>query len=280
MTSKKLKKVFILTFTALLLIASLFVVYSTSFLKTTKYTVSDSNLPSSFSGFRIAQVSDLHNASFGKDNSRLIERLKKAQPDIIVITGDLVDSTHTDIDAAENFIRCAVEIAPVYYVSGNHEAWLDEDDYNELKEKLVASDAVLLENKSIAVERGGEHITLAGIDDPDISDGYGFLSALDELTAECEGYTVLLSHRPEYFDTYINTDVSLVLSGHTHAGQLRLPFLGAIFAPGQGLLPENDKGLFRQNDTVMIVSAGLGNSIIPLRLFNNPELVIIELSKA
>ncbi len=247
-------------------------------LKVTEYNITADSLPTSFNGFRIAQVSDLHNARFGKNNSRLIERLKKALPDIIVITGDLVDSSHTDINTAADFVRRAVEIAPVYYVSGNHEAWLNESNYLTLKECLAASGAVLLENQSVDIFRGDEHITLAGVDDPDMCGDNEFFSALDTLSAEKKAYTVLLSHRPEYFEHYMECGFSLVLSGHTHAGQIRLPFIGAVVAPGQGLFPEYDKGLFKEDGAVMIVSAGLGNSVIPFRLFNTPEIVVTVLN--
>lgn len=271
-------------FLSLLLFAAViftaFIIRDNMSFKVTEYTVSDKNLPAAFSGFRIAQVSDLHNASFGKDNCKLLERLKKEQPDIIVITGDLVDFSHTDIPVAVDFARDAVEIAPVYYVTGNHEAGLSESDYLTLKARLIEAGVRVFENEKTDIELDGEKITVMGVDDPNKYENgdYAFTAAVDKLAADCKNYTVLLSHRPEYFECYVQNGINLVLSGHTHAGQIRAPFIGALFAPGQGFFPEYDKGLFSNDDTFMIVSAGLGNSIIPLRIFNTPELVLIELT--
>ena len=280
---KKLKKVTVFSLLCILSITVFLLVYGNFSLKTTEFTISDSNIPTTFSGFKIAQISDLHNAQIGKNNRRLLSKLKAVQPDIIVITGDLVDSSHTDIPVAIDFAKAAVEIAPVYYVSGNHEAWLSENDFLTLKQSLSMAGVQILENEKTDIELNGEAITLIGVDDPDLQvsdDGFFFTDSVEMLASESDNYTVLLSHRPEYFDCYVNSGVNLTLSGHTHAGQIRLPFIGAMIAPGQGLFPEYDKGIFREKDTVMIVSAGLGNSVIPFRFLNNPELVIIELLQA
>ncbi len=252
--------------------------------KVTEYTITDNNLPESFSGFRITQISDLHNAQFGENNSNLITALENTQPDIIVITGDIVDSQHTDISVAVDFAKNAVKIAPTYYVNGNHEAWLGED-YEILREKLDSAGVILLENGSAAIERNGEFITLSGIDDPvflnPYADDSGFVSEkLCELKKDTEGYSILLSHRPELFDAYTDCGFNLVFSGHAHGGQIRLPFLGSVFAPGQGFFPEYDKGVFADGNTTMIVSAGLGNSVIPFRFNNQAEIVTVELSRS
>lgn len=250
-----------------------------------EYTLENSNLPPEFSGFRIVQVSDLHNTSFGKDNSSLISLVEKCDADIIVITGDLIDSRLTDIDCALSFARAAAEIAPVYYVTGNHEARVSE--YVRLKSGLEEAGITVLDDTAVPVSLGGAEITLAGINDPNFIEGY-WSSGSDSLVEQklrslldgIEGFRILLSHRPELFDVYVSCGVDLVLSGHAHGGQFRLPFIGGVFSPGQGLFPEYDSGVFTENATSMVVSRGLGNSIFPVRINNRPELVCVTLENS
>jgi hypothetical protein len=247
-------------------------------------TISGNQIPDSFSGFRIAQVSDLHNAEFGENNTELLQMLSENAPDIIVITGDLVDAGHTDIDIALNFVNEAVQIAPVYYVTGNHEASLPQ--YDEFKAALERIGTTVLEDRAIQLQRGSEQIMLIGLSDPDFTmkgDIFGesssmFCTKLESLTDSKSSYTILLSHRPELFETYINCGVDLVFSGHAHGGQFRLPFIGGLIAPDQGLFPRYDAGLYTEGSTNMVVSRGLGNSIIPFRFNNRPEIVFVELS--
>lgn len=252
-------------------------------LEVNTYTVSSEKLPQSFSGFRIAQISDLHNAEFGADNEKLLAMLRQAAPDIIVLTGDLVDSYHTDLEIALHFAREAVKIAPCYYVTGNHEARISE--YGMLKAGLEAAGVTILENEKLILEREGAYITLIGVEDPRFQTDYltgdskaVMAAALQELTVEEAGYTVLLSHRPELFDTYVQSGVDLVFSGHAHGGQFRLPLVGGLVAPNQGLFPEYDSGLYAEGNTHMLVSRGIGNSIIPIRFNNRPEIIVVELA--
>ncbi len=246
-------------------------------------TVTAGRIPAAFSGFRIAQVSDLHNAEFGENNARLLELLSESGPDIIVITGDLVDSGHTDIDIAISFAEKAAQIAPVYYVTGNHEARLSQ--YDRLRNGLEAAGVSMLEDRAVKLERDDEKITLVGLSDPDFtvrSDIFGEVPAmvstkLESLADTESSYTILLSHRPELFESYASSGIDLVLSGHAHGGQFRLPFIGGLVAPNQGLFPKYDAGLYTESSTQMVVSRGIGNSIIPARFNNRPEIVIVEL---
>jgi len=246
-------------------------------------TVTAGRIPAAFSGFRIAQVSDLHNAEFGENNVRLLELLSESRPDIIVITGDLVDSGHTDIDIAISFVEEAARIAPVYYVTGNHEARLSQ--YDRLRNGLEAAGVSMLEDRAVELERDGEKITLVGLSDPDFtvrSDIFGEVPAmvstkLESLADTESSYTILLSHRPELFESYASSGIDLVLSGHAHGGQFRLPFIGGLVAPNQGLFPKYDAGVYMESSTQMVVSRGIGNSIIPVRFNNRPEIVIVEL---
>ena len=245
--------------------------------------ISSSRIPPAFSGFRIAQVSDLHNAEFGKDNSTLLRMLSESGPDIIVITGDLVDSTHIDIDTALSFAKEAVQIAPVYYVTGNHEARLTE--YGRLRTGLETAGVTVLEDKTVWLERDGGKIMLIGLSDPDFTvkgDMFGEVPSmagtkLESLAGSEVSYTILLSHRPELFETYAGCGIGLVLSGHAHGGQFRLPLIGGLIAPNQGLFPKFDAGLYTDGSTDMVVSRGIGNSIIPFRFNNRPEIVLVEL---
>lgn len=282
----KLKKKRILVILSLILVVLIgWTLWGNTALEVNEYEIVSDRIPQGFDGFRIAQVSDLHNAEFGEGNGKLIEQLSQSAPDIIVITGDLIDSRHTDLNIALEFCREIMNIAPVYYVSGNHEARVDE--YSELKIGLAETDVIVLENEKLELTREGESITLIGLKDPSFRTDYLFGDAasvtqyaLGELQNASDGFTILLSHRPELFDTYVEAGVNLVFSGHAHGGQFRLPLIGGLAAPNQGFFPKYDAGLFCEGKTTMIVSRGVGNSIIPFRINNPPEIVAVELKSA
>ena len=244
--------------------------WGNSALQVSTFVIEDGELPSAFDGFRIAQVSDLHNAPFWEE---VVEALEKIKPDIIVLTGDLIDSSKTDVEAALAFAQAAAEIAPCYYVSGNHEAW-SPGHWDTLRRGLSRAGVVMLEDEKAVLEREGETVKVLGLRDPAF--GSDHATVLTEQAAG-EGYTLLLSHRPERFDLYVGAGVDLVFTGHAHGGQFRIPFLGGLIAPDQGFLPEFDAGLYEKNGTSMLVSRGIGNSIIPLRINNRPEIILAEL---
>ena len=281
---KKLNKKSVLIVSVLIILCLvIWTLWGNTALEVNEYEIVSDRIPEAFSGFRIAQVSDLHNAEFGEGNEKLIELLSQTDPDMIVITGDLIDSRHTDIEIALEFARQAIKLAPVYYVSGNHEARVHE--YEDLKMGLVKAGVIVLEDQKVQIKRDGESIYILGIDDPSFQEDYLFgdaasvtSSALSELQNESNVYTVLLAHRPELFETYVDAGVDLVFSGHAHGGQFRLPFVGGLVAPNQGFFPEYDAGLFSEGSTTMIVSRGVGNSIIPIRFNNRPEIVLVTLS--
>ena len=233
------------------------------------------DMPDGVHGYRIAQVSDLHNAQMGSDNHKLLSALRQAEPDMIAITGDLIDSRRTDIDVAVSFVREAVKIAPCYYVTGNHESRIEA--YPRLKEALITAGVMVLENQKTQIQHNGETITLVGLQDPDFSDVDEVGQQLSDLLTGEAGFVILLSHRPELMGAYADAGVDLVLSGHAHGGQVRLPFAGGVIAPGQGLFPEYDGGQYSLGGTQMVVSRGVGNSLFPLRVNNRPEVVLIEL---
>ena len=251
-------------------------------LEVNEYQITSDKIPEVFSGFRIAQVSDLHNAEFGEGNCKLIGLLSQTDPDMIVLTGDLIDSRQTDNEIALEFAEQAMQISPVYFISGNHEARVRE--YDDLKMGLVDAGVVVLENQQVQITKEGEHITLIGVDDPSIQTDYLFgeaesviKQATADLQNETDSFTILLSHRPELFDTYVDSGVDLVFSGHAHGGQFRIPLVGGLVAPNQGFFPKYDAGQFNRENTTMIVSRGVGNSIIPVRFNNRPEIIVVSL---
>ena len=275
------KKKTICILSGILLILIVWTAWGNAALELNTYTISSRGLPDAFDGYRIAQVSDLHNAEFGDGNQRLLDMLREAEPDMIAITGDLIDSRKTNIAVALAFAEEAVRIAPCYYVSGNHEARVPE--YRELKAGLEAAGVTVLDDARVEIEISGNSITIIGVNDPSFladyltSDAAVMDRKLSELSSEDASFTILLSHRPELFDTYAAHDMDLVLTGHAHGGQFRLPLIGGLIAPNQGLFPKYDDGLYSEGNTNMIVSRGLGNSIIPFRFNNRPEVVLIEL---
>lgn len=275
------KKKTICILSGILLILIVWTAWGNAALELNTYTISSRGLPDAFDGYRIAQVSDLHNAEFGDGNQRLLDMLREAEPDMIAITGDLIDSRKTNIAVALAFAEEAVRIAPCYYVSGNHEARVPE--YRELKAGLEAAGVTVLDDARVEIEISGKSITVIGVNGPSFladyltSDAAVMDRKLSELSSEDASFTILLSHRPELFDTYAAHDMDLVLTGHAHGGQFRLPLIGGLIAPNQGLFPKYDDGLYSEGNTNMIVSRGLGNSIIPFRFNNRPEVVLIEL---
>lgn len=283
MTAKKKKRIIVLAVVAAVLLALIiWTAWGNTALELNTYTISSGRLPEAFDGYRIAHVSDLHNTEMGKDNNKLLEMLREAKPDIIAITGDLIDSRNTDIEIALEFTSAAMEIAPCYYVTGNHEARVS--GYDELKEGLAEQGVVVLDDERIELEQSGEIIALLGVNDPSFQTDYLFgdsetvmKSKLKEISDTENEFTILLSHRPELFEVYAENNMDLVLSGHAHGGQFRLPFVGGLVAPNQGLFPKYDAGLYTEENTNMIVSKGIGNSILPFRFNNRPEVILIEL---
>ena len=282
----KTKKKFIVlaAIVAILILLIIWIAYGNTDLEIYKYNVKSEDIPSEFDNFRIVQISDLHNAEFGENNEKLLLMLKQADADIIAITGDMIDSRNTDVDVAISFAQKAVNIAPVYYVNGNHESRV-LGEYEKLKQGLTDAGVTILENSSADITIGDEAITLIGINDPtfcmefvDDTMEQNIAHQLVNVIPDNDNYKVLLAHRPEYFDVYAG-NVDLVLSGHAHGGQFRIPFIGGLVAPGQGFFPEYYEGSHIKENTEMIVSRGIGNSIIPFRINNKPEIIVAELTK-
>lgn len=230
--------------------------------------------------FKIVQISDLHNQIFGKNQSHILEKVKQEKPDMVAVTGDLIDMRHPDLGVAMDLVLELKKVAPVYMVSGNHELWSGK--WPELRKKLQKSGIKILDKTKIVLRKNRQKINIWGIGDPGNQideDSKFFGKDLKKMTAKMkkEEVNILLSHRPEKFLDYVDNNFDLVLSGHAHGGQVRLPILGGLVAPHQRILPDYDAGVFKKDRTRMIVSRGLGNSLIPLRIFNSPEIVVVNI---
>lgn len=229
----------------------------------------------------IVQISDLHNQNFGLRQAILCKKIQALRPDLIAVTGDLVD--HAPYQHAMAFMKHVSKLCPVYYVRGNHECLAGNYEKQELL--LHSFGVTILKNESAVFTKDGRTYQITGLDDPifqGLDANYMSLvkKTLDHLQASlpqqpsaCPDFQILLAHRPELFHLYSSYPYDLVLCGHAHGGQFRLPGIGGLYAPNQGIFPRYTSGLHRENGTAEIISRGLGNSSFPLRLFNFPEIV-------
>lgn len=260
-----------------------FLYANNQWLQVSSYEVSTERIPESFDGLIIVQLSDLHDAEFGQSQVKLAKKVKKINPDIIFLTGDLVDSNRYDLENSLNLVKKLVKITDVYYVTGNHEVAVNRMD--EITDALRSSGVNVLNNEAKVIERNGEQLVIAGIEDPLMEPmelpekpiAKYMDRALDGIPDQT--YRLLLSHRPEVFDEYVERQVDLIFTGHAHGGQVRIPGIGGLIAPGQGWFPEYTAGVHTKGITTMVVSRGLGNSLIPYRVFNRPEIVVVTLRK-
>ncbi len=272
----------VIALACVLFLPTVYLFYENNSLQITKYEIDSEKISNEFNGFKIVQVSDLHNTKSKILNKSLIKEIKNQHPDLIALTGDLVDSSKTDINAAIDFIKEIKDCAPIYYVTGNHEARISE--YSTLSRELTNNNVVILDNKVEEIKSGDVKLNILGINDPAIahdvyvSDEMIVKSEIKALTYDKTAFSILLSHRPELYNVYVENKIDLVLTGHAHGGQIRVPFVGGVVAPNQGLFPKYTSGVFKEDETTMIVSRGIGNSILPYRINNRPELVVITLN--
>lgn len=265
------------------------------------YEHSSKEVPEAFDGYRVVQLTDIHSVRSEKQRQLIYEKTLEAEPGVICLTGDLVDSRYYASNGIKGesltlkLIAQLIELAPVYFVYGNHEMiLLDDPQRNAFKVALEELGVVFLNNETVHVEASKEdkeeYLVLAGIQDPSTlykdyqfayldNNGERMEAMLDAVTEEIhnEDFTVLLSHRPEYLEMYDQYPVDLCLTGHAHGGQFRLPFIGGIYAPGQGILPKYTFGRYETEDLAMYVGTGIGNSLIPVRIFNPPEIITVVL---
>lgn len=253
-------------------------------LKQSNLSLSFNNLPASFDNFRIAQISDIHCDKVGFSDLSFINKIKKFSPDIIIITGDILDSYKNDTDVAYNILCQLAIISPCYFVSGNHELRLPEE-YERLQTILNKLNITNLNNTSLLLEKNNDFINLVGVEDynhfkneDNLNHRNNFKETLDELYSSTH-FNILLSHRPEKFPMYVEAKYDLIFSGHAHGGQWRIPFIGGIYSPSQGFFPKYTNGKYIKENSTLIVSRGLGNSSFPIRINNPIELVLVTLKK-
>ena len=271
--SKKL-----ITFIVCIICLLTYLQYENKALEITTIEVEDSKIPKSFDNFSIIQISDLHDAEFGENQKNLIEKVKEIDPDIIVITGDFIDFSRYNIENSSNFISGVSDSYKVYYVPGNHEAAL-KSRYEEVQNNLQKAGATVLDNENYKICKDNECINLIGVQDISFienKDKNILKNTISELKNESL-YNILLSHRPNLWETYEKAGMDLVLSGHAHGGQIRLPFNNGLYAPDQGVFPQYTSGANKFGNTLVVISRGLGNSRFPFRVNNRPEIVNIIL---
>ena len=269
---------------ALLLTMAVLLIDSNTRIVTTEYELFYDDLPDAFDGFRIVLLADIHVTEFGNDNERLIRRVRDAQPDIIAIAGDLLCAygrmpTDRQLEIAGTLAHGLVQIAPVYFVTGNHEwdrrvggPWALFEMFDELG-------VTVLRNQHVLLERDGDSIIFAGADDPH---GPADMITPRELVEQIftregeDSFIIMLEHRNSNLQLYSELGVRLVLCGHAHGGIVRLPFTEGLIGPQREWFPTYTGGVYTRGDTNMVVSRGLGRSI-GLRFLNNPQIVVVTL---
>lgn len=271
---KKIRR--LLALLALFALAAGFVYWQNFTLQVEPVELFFESLPPQFDGLRVAELSDLHGRSFGKNNVRLLRTLQKARPDMICICGDLFDEK-TDLTMLEPLLTGLTDIAPVYYVTGNHE-W-QVKNLRETLQKMRAWGVTVLENEGRVLSRGGAEMVVAGVHDPCGPYDMKTPAALVRELRSTQGndFILMLSHRNDELAMWSQLGVQLVLSGHCHGGVVRLPFVGGVFGTRRELFPEYDAGVYRQDGTTLFVSRGLGYTNVHFRLFNRPHVPIMIL---
>lgn len=262
-----------LSFTAILIIAVvLSLILSRFALVNTEYTVKNTKIAEDI---RIVILSDLHTSAFGKDNIRLVEKVKKQNPDLIFTVGDMTDSTTVDISYLRGLYKAFSTIAPTYCTFGNHESAHARSE--EIRE-IISENANLLSNNYREITVKGSEIRIGSLEDyhPRKTELDGYLKDF----ADTDKFTLLLCHSPEHYIWGAdNVKTDLMVSGHTHGGQVIIPFTGGLFAPEQGYFPHFDYGVFYEENSTLVITRGLGTSRKPVPRFNNiPEIVTLTLS--
>ena len=270
----------------------LYIKYNVNTLEVTKYVVENKKVPKEFDGYNIVQISDLHSKLFGENNKKLIQKIKSLNPDIVVVTGDLIDGENNNYNVALDFMKEISKLYRVYYIIGNHEQKSlikkYKDEYKDYFNKLHQIDFVNLDNNKVEIVKGDSNINLYGLTVPYSCYKYLFdnqettsidIDFLEEKLGKVdrEQFNILLAHTPFYFDEYEKWGADLTLCGHVHGGIVRLPLVGGLLSPDRKFFPKYDLGEYIKNKSTMIVSKGLGGSKVLIRVNCKPEIVNIKL---
>ena len=250
---------------------------------TSHYILTNEKIPDEFLGYKIAQISDVHSNNSPVIKYQVRKYLQKEQPDIIVITGDLVDRQDSPVYPTNEFLTSLEDIAPIYFTTGNHDCEIIQR--KDFVQALEAHNVKLLNDEIEFIDRENESIALIGLDN--IIDGTEqrtkvsskIQTILEDNNITEDTFTILLFHKPDAFPAFVKTKIDLALCGHAHGGQIRVPFVGGLYAPNQGILPKYTSGMIQKYKTTMIVNRGIGNSRFPFRINNHPEISIVTLNK-
>ncbi len=266
-----------------------YLVRSNHRLSITRQKYVNSNIPKDFNGFKIVHLSDIHGDLPGDKAECILDIVKKEQPDMVVITGDVVDHVHNKARHRERVQKLLWQLGEnfnCFYVTGNHEYMHPECE--DIIAYIVGNTKIkMLSDSTETVERGEDRIWVCGLNDPyalyqgKVPTKYEtpvkqFKEVLSRFTTHEKEFSILLSHRPEFFKNYVRQGFDLVFAGHAHGGQFRGPCGISAIAPDQGLFPKFTAGKHQSDRTTMYISRGLGNSVVPIRIFNNPEIVVVE----
>ena len=282
----------IFIFFGIFILMYLYIKYNVNTLEVTKYVVENKKVPKEFDGYNIVQISDLHSKLFGENNKKLIQKIKSLNPDIVVVTGDLIDGENNNYNVALDFMKEISKLYRVYYIIGNHEQKSlikkYKDEYKDYFNKLHQIDFVNLDNNKVEIVKGDSNINLYGLTVPYSCYKYLFdnqettsidIDFLEEKLGKVdrEQFNILLAHTPFYFDEYEKWGADLTLCGHVHGGIVRLPLVGGLLSPDRKFFPKYDLGEYIKNKSTMIVSKGLGGSKVLIRVNCKPEIVNIKL---
>ena len=282
----------IFIFIGIFILMYLYIKYNVNTLEVTKYVVENKKVPKEFDGYNIVQISDLHSKLFGENNKKLIQKIKSLNPDIVVVTGDLIDGENNNYNVALDFMKEISKLYRVYYIIGNHEQKSlikkYKDEYKDYFNKLHQIDFVNLDNNKVEIVKGDSNINLYGLTVPYSCYKYLFdnqettsidIDFLEEKLGKVdrEQFNILLAHTPFYFDEYEKWGADLTLCGHVHGGIVRLPLVGGLLSPDRKFFPKYDLGEYIKNKSTMIVSKCLGGSKVLIRVNCKPEIVNIKL---
>ena len=286
---RKSKVIFFSLFGTVIIAIAVYLWCGVNLIEVSHYTVSSSKLPKSFDGYRIVQLTDLHSKSFGPGNKRLIDKIKGLKPDLIVVTGDMINSKNDSGGVFEKLAAALVKKYPVYCISGNHEEKADQKLVARFKEQLAGLGVHYLDNEKVQIIRGGDSISLYGLTVPLCCYGSrqtmkndGITLTKDAITqrigaADRTKFNLLLVHSPFFFGSCAAWGADLSLAGHVHGGVIRLPFIGGVISPDFQFFPQYDAGLFKKGNARMIVGRGLGTTLVSIRVLDQPEIVAITL---
>lgn len=286
---KNKKKLVLLILLIVLAVIAVSIYLDNSLLQVTQYTVTSERIPQSFNNFKILQLSDLHSASFGEENRTLLKKIDEQKPDIVVMTGDMVNTKDETFDVFLKFGKEVGKKYETYYIMGNHEQNLDESKREYIFRKLKATGIKILNNEKVGITRGADQINLYGMwfnlkyykaaNNAYTKDIYYDSVAMQKVIGDCDTskYNVLLTHNPLYFDTYAGWDADLTLAGHIHGGMIRIPFIGGLLSPEHEFFPQYSGGKYHMGNKVLIVNRGLGNGDFGIRILDRPEISVITL---